>query len=55
MLQLDICIPMHGTGCPLATRQNCGAQSLNLNGAEARQFLQRWQSVSPGSIGIEKP
>ncbi|SHN11769.1 tripartite tricarboxylate transporter substrate binding protein [Phytopseudomonas punonensis] len=48
--------------------KNYGAQSLNLNGAEAEQFLKRWQSVtawsmykakaieiSPDSVGIAKP
>ena len=48
--------------------KNFGAQSLNLNGAEAEEFLKRWQSVttwsmykakaidiSPDSVGIAKP
>lgn len=48
--------------------KNFGAQSLNLSGAEAEEFLKRWQSVttwsmyeakaietSPESLGIAKP
>ncbi|AEB60183.1 tripartite tricarboxylate transporter substrate binding protein [Ectopseudomonas composti] len=48
--------------------KNFGAQSLNLSGAEAEEFLKRWQSVttwsmykakaieiSPDSVGIAKP
>lgn len=48
--------------------KNFGAHSLNLNGAEAEEFLKRWQSVTawsmykakaidiaPDSVGIAKP